>query len=284
MQLERHRAPRCRTSQRKLSHRPSRGQCYPCHVRVTILGTGTSHGVPVIGCGCGVCRSTDPRNQRSRASAVVQANGATLLLDTSTEMRLQALQNGIERVDAVLYTHFHADHVSGLDDLKAFNAVLGGTMPCYGNASTEASLRERYAYAFAGTPWIGAIPQISFEVVTQPFRLLGLDLTPVQLQHGKIESCGWRIGNVAYLTDTNGIPPQSYRLLRGLELMILDALRLRPHPTHFSVSEALAVIDDLKPRRALLTHLTHEVDHATVNAELPAGVALAYDGQVVHVS
>jgi phosphoribosyl 1,2-cyclic phosphate phosphodiesterase len=239
--------------------------------------------VPVIGCGCSVCRSIDRRNNRTRASAAVETNGATLLLDTSTEMRLQALQNGIERVDAVLYTHFHADHVSGLDDLKAFNAVLGGTMPCFGNASTEASLRERYAYAFAGTPWIGAIPQITFQVVAEPFELFGLQLTPVPLKHGRIESCGWRIGDMAYLTDTNGIPPESRRLLRGLQLMVLDALRLRPHPTHFSVAEALDVIAELKPKYALLTHLTHEVDHAILNPELPAGVELAYDGQVVEI-
>jgi phosphoribosyl 1,2-cyclic phosphate phosphodiesterase len=185
-------------------------------MRVTLLGTGTSHGVPVIGCGCLVCRSPDPRNKRTRASAAIQANGVTLLLDTATELRLQALRHGIERVDAVLYTHFHADHVSGLDDLKAFNAVLGGPMPCYGNASTEASLRERYGYAFAGTPWIGAIPHVTFEVATEPFDFGGLELIPVPLRHGRIMSCGWRVGDVAYLTDTNGIPPESARLLRDL--------------------------------------------------------------------
>ena len=166
-------------------------------MQLTLLGTGTSHGVPVIGCTCSVCRSTDPRNRRMRASAAIQANGATLLLDTATEMRLQVLRSGITRVDAVLYTHYHADHVSGLDDLKAFNAVLGGAVPCYGNAATERSLQERYGYAFAGTPWIGAIPHLSFKVAAEPFELFGLDLTPVPLQHGRIRSCGWRIGESA---------------------------------------------------------------------------------------
>ena len=251
-------------------------------MRVTLLGTGTSHGVPVIGCVCAVCRSTDARNKRTRTSAVIQANGVTLLLDTATELRLQVLRHGIERVDAVLYTHFHADHVSGLDDLKAFNAVLGGPIPCYGNASTEASLRERYAYAFAGTPWIGAIPHVTFQVVTEPFGFGGLELIPVPLRHGRITSCGWRIGDVAYLTDTNGIPPESAGLLHGLELMIIDALRFRPHPTHFSVAEALEAISEFQPGLALLTHLNHEVDHAA-NADLPAGVELAFDGQIVEL-
>jgi phosphoribosyl 1,2-cyclic phosphate phosphodiesterase len=250
-------------------------------MRVTMLGTGTSHGVPVIACDCPVCTSPDPRNRRTRASAVVQSNGATLLLDTATELRLQVLREGIRRVDAVLYTHYHADHVSGIDDLKAFNAVLGGPLPCYGNASTEASLRERYAFAFAGTPWIGAIPHLTFEVASEPFDVFGLRLTPVPLIHGRIMACGWRVNDFAYLTDTNGIPLASRALLQGLELMVVDALRHRPHPTHFSIAEALAVIAELRPQRALLTHVNHDVDHAAVNAALPSNVEVAYDGQSI---
>ena len=252
-------------------------------MRLIMLGTGTSHGIPVIACRCRVCRSDDPRDKRTRASAAIQADGVTLLLDTATEMRLQVLRSGIERVDAVLYTHFHADHVSGLDDLKAFNAVLGGPMPCFGNASTEAALRARYDFAFAGTPWIGAIPHVTFDVVEEPFELLGLTLIPVPINHGRIMACGWRIGDIAYLTDTNGIPPRSMPLLEGLELMVIDALRYRPHPTHLSIAEALEVIATLRPRRALLTHLNHDVEHATLAAELPDGVEVAYDGQVVDV-
>jgi phosphoribosyl 1,2-cyclic phosphate phosphodiesterase len=248
-----------------------------------MLGTGTSHGVPMIGCGCAVCRSDDPRNRRTRASAAIQANGVTLLLDTATEMRIQVLREGIDRVDAVLYTHFHADHVSGLDDVKAFNAVLGGPMPCFGNASTERSLRERYRFAFEPVPLIGAIPQLRYQVVDEPFRVFGLDLLPVPIQHGGIVACGWRVGDVAYLTDTNGIPASSKPLLQGLELMIIDALRYRPHPTHFSVGEALEAIAELRPRRALLTHVNHDLDQATLDAELPDGVRLAYDGLVVEL-
>lgn len=249
-----------------------------------MLGTGTSHGVPVIGCSCAVCRSDDPRNQRTRASAAIQLDTATLLLDTATEMRLQVLRSGIRRVDAVLYTHFHADHVSGLDDLKAFNALLGGPIPCFGNALTEASLRERYRFAFEGTPWIGSIPHITFQVVEEPFELFGARVTPIRLRHGRIESCGWRVEDVAYLTDTNGIPAESWRLLRGLRLLVIDALRFRPHPTHFTIGEALAVIGELRPEHALLTHVSHDVDHARVNAALPDGVEVAYDGQVIELA
>ncbi len=246
-------------------------------MRLTLLGTGTSHGVPVIGCSCAVCTSEDPRNQRTRSSAFVEVGGRSFLIDTATELRLQALRNGVRRVDAVLYTHEHADHVNGLDDLKAFNAVLGGPVPCYGNRSTADALGERFDYAFAGTPWVGFIPHLTFTVVERPFEALGIPITPVELRHGRIVSTGWRIGRFAYLTDTNGIPPASLALLGGLDVMVVDGLRPRPHPTHFSIPEAVAVARELRPRRTLLTHLTHEVEHATVSETLPPGVELAYD-------
>jgi phosphoribosyl 1,2-cyclic phosphate phosphodiesterase len=250
-------------------------------MRVILLGTGTSHGVPVIGCNCPVCTSPDPRNRRTRSSCAVQLNGATILLDTATEMRLQALANGISRVDTILYTHYHADHVSGIDDVKVFNAVLRGPMPCYGNASTYESFKQRYDFALAGTPWIGAIPHLAYTVVDEPFELFGAPVTPAVLKHGRIESHGWRIGNMAYLTDTNGIPPASMELLRGLDLMIVDGLRFKPHPTHFSIGEAIAVIQELKPRKALLTHLTHDVEFVSTTANLPPDIGLAYDGLVI---
>ena len=246
-------------------------------MRVTLLGTGASHGIPVIGCGCSVCTSNDPRNQRTRASALVEVGGRSFLIDTPPELRVQATRHGVRRVDAILYTHYHADHVNGIDDVKAFNAVLGGPVPCYGNRSTADALGERFDYAFAGTPWVGFIPHLTFTVVERPFEALGIPITPVELQHGRIVSTGWRIGGFAYLTDTNGIPPASLALLGGLDVMVVDGLRPRPHPTHFSISEAVAVARELEPRRALLTHLTHEVDHAAVSETLPPGVELAYD-------
>ncbi|MFN0070833.1 MAG: MBL fold metallo-hydrolase [Chloroflexota bacterium] len=248
-------------------------------MRFTVLGTGTSHGVPMIGCECSVCTSADQRNRRMRCSAFIEVNGVHLLIDTSTELRLQALASGIKRVDAILFTHYHADHVSGLDDVKVFNAVAGGPIACYGDVDTASALQERYAYALAGTRWIGAIPHIEYNVVDdEPFSVAGVTVMPVPLEHGRIRSTGYRVGNAAYLTDCNGISERSRELLRGLDVLVLDGLRERPHPTHFCIAEAVEVIADLKPRRAYLTHLTHEVDHATLNAQLPHGVELAYDG------
>jgi phosphoribosyl 1,2-cyclic phosphate phosphodiesterase len=252
-------------------------------MRLTILGSGSSHGTPVIGCTCETCTSDDPRNHRYRASALVEVGDRAFLIDTGPEMRLQALRADLRRIDAVLYTHFHADHVHGIDDLKAFNAALGGSLPCFGNAQTEAVLRERFDYAFAGTPWVGLIPDLTFHVVDETFDLFGVPVTPVDIQHGRIRSCGWRIGGLAYLTDANSIPPTSMDRLHGLDLMVIDGLRPRPHPTHFSIDEAIAVSRDLRPRQTLLTHMNHNVEYTRESADLPPGVALAYDGLVVEL-
>ena len=177
-------------------------------MRVVILGTATSYGVPVIGCRCATCTSQDPRNKRTRASAYVETDeGVHLLIDSGPEMRLQMLREGLSQVDAVLYTHLHADHTAGIDDLKAFNARLGGVLPCFGDAATGAALRERFAYAFAGTPWIGLIPHIGFTAVdAAPFFVGGTCIQPIPMRHGAIRSTGYRIGKFAYLTDTSGIP------------------------------------------------------------------------------
>lgn len=247
-------------------------------MRLTILGAGASHGTPVIGCDCETCTSPDPRNHRTRASALVEIGERAFLIDTGPELRIQALRERLKRIDAVLYTHYHADHVHGIDDLKAFNAALGGPLPCYGNEETNENLRERFSYAFVGTPWVGLIPHLVFTTVESTFELLGVPLTPIELQHGRIRSCGWRIGGLAYLTDASAIPPHSMRQLRGLDLLVLDALRERPHPTHFSISEALGVISELEPRQALLTHMNHDVEYHRVSAMLPEHVALAHDG------
>ncbi len=250
-------------------------------MRLTILGSGSSHGSPVIGCTCDTCISDDPRNHRMRSSALIEVGERAFLIDTGPEVRIQAVRAGIRRVDAVLYTHFHADHAHGIDDLKAFNAALGGPLPCYGNAQTDTVLRQRFDYAFAGTPWVGLIPHLTFEVVDEPFELLGIPITPIDLQHGRIRSCGWRIGGLAYLTDANAIPPTSLARLHDLDLMVIDGLRPRPHPTHFSIDEAVAVAQEIRPRRTLLTHMNHNVEYNEVSAMLPEGVGLAYDGLIV---
>lgn len=250
-------------------------------MRVVFLGTATSYGVPQVGCRCGTCTSRDPRNFRTRASVYVETGeGVRLLLDVGPEMRLQALREGIDRVDAVLFTHYHADHTSGIDDLKAFNASLQGPLPCFGDADTERSLRTRFPWAFEGTPWIGLIPHITYTVVdAEPFCAGGSSMVvPIPMRHGRIRATGYRVEDFAYLTDTSGLPSSSIAQLHGLDTMVIDSFRWEPHPTHLSVREALDVISQTRPRRAFLTHVGHSLEHTATNARLPANVEVAYDG------
>ena len=250
-------------------------------MRVLFLGTSTSYGVPVIGCRCPTCISQDPRNRRTRASVYIETDeGVRLLIDSGPEVRLQALREGVTRIDVVLYTHFHADHTAGIDDLKAFNAALGGVLPCFGDAPTGASLRERFAYAFTGTPWIGLIPHINYTVVDKtPFYVCGKTcIQPIPMRHGSIRATGYRIGNFAYLTDTSGVPESSRALLHDLDAVAIDALRWEPHPTHLSVPEALGLIAELQPRHAYLTHVSHSLEQEATNRRIAPNVEVAYDG------
>jgi phosphoribosyl 1,2-cyclic phosphate phosphodiesterase len=249
-------------------------------MRVRFLGTSTSYGVPVIGCRCATCTSSNLKNKRTRASVYVESDeGARLLIDSGPEVRLQALREGVTHVDAVLYTHMHADHTAGIDDLKAFNAALGGMLPCYGDAGTGASLRERFNYAFAGTPWIGLIPHITFTAVDcEPFYVGKTCIQPVPMRHGSIRSTGYRIGKFAYLTDTSGVPTASRALLMGCEAIVVDALRWEPHPTHLSVPEALELLAELGPTHGYLTHVGHTLEHEATNARIGPHVEVAYDG------
>lgn len=254
--------------------------------RVTFLGTGTSHGVPMIGCQCAVCRSTDPRDARLRPSIYLEVPGrAHLLVDTGTDLRQQALRHGIRRVDAVLITHSHADHVMGLDEVRRFNAIQGGTaIPFYANAIAWETLRRSFFYVFDGEPRQGGgIPLVRPHVVDGPFVAAGVRVVPVPIFHGRLPILGFRIGRFAYLTDTNRIPDESWPLLDGVDTLVLDALRDKPHPTHFTIDEALAVVDRLRPRQTYFTHMGHELAHVATNARLPRGVELAYDGLVIDV-
>jgi phosphoribosyl 1,2-cyclic phosphate phosphodiesterase len=194
-------------------------------------------------------------------------------------MRLQLLREGLTQVDAVLYTHLHADHTAGIDDLKAFNARLGGMLPCFGDAGTGASLKERFAYAFAGTPWIGLIPHIGFTAVdAAPFFVGDTCIQPIPMRHGAIRSTGYRIGNFAYLTDTSAVPASSVALLQGVDVLVVDALRWESHPTHFSVPEALALIEEVAPTQAFLTHVGHTLEHQATNERIGPRTQVAYDG------
>ena len=252
------------------------------HGQMVLLGTGTSVGVPMIGCGCEVCRSNNPRNQRTRCSAILGLPGGNLLIDTSPDIRHQLLREAIGIVHAVLYTHEHADHVFGLDDLRIMQFYLGGPVPLVCEERVEARIRKSYDYAFQSPDDLhrGAVPQLAFRRIgLEPFDVLGARITPVRLKHGKrFEVLGFRIGNVAYCTDVNEIPPESMERLAGLDVLVLDALRPRGHATHFSLEEAIDVARELAPRRTFFTHMSHELEHEATNAALPPGMALAYDG------
>jgi phosphoribosyl 1,2-cyclic phosphate phosphodiesterase len=250
--------------------------------QMVLLGTGTSVGVPAIGCGCDVCRSSDPHNRRTRCSAILGLPGGNLLIDTSPDVRHQLLREEIGIVHAVLYTHEHADHVFGLDDLRLMQFYLGGPVPLYCEPPVEERIRKSYDYAFkrASDLHSGAVPQLVFHRIgLDPFDVLGARITPLRLKHGKrFDVLGFRVGNVAYCTDVNAIPPESMDRLTGLDVLVLDALRPRGHATHFSLEEAIKIAHTLAPRQTYFTHMSHELEHEATNAALPLGMALAHDG------
>ena len=246
---------------------------------VTILGSGTSTGVPVVGCRCPVCTSSDPRNRRTRCSVLLQWEGRTVLIDTATDLRQQALREEVSVIDAVLFTHTHADHVNGIDDLRPFNFAAGEPIPIYAAAAALESLRRSFGYIFCESDDETAYrPRLRPQPVTGPFELFGRTVVPVPLAHGHGESLGYRVGPFAYLTDCSAIPAASEALLQGLEVLVIDALRYRPHPTHLNINKATAAAGRLGARRTFLTHLSHDVDHMRLAAELPAGNEVAYDG------
>jgi len=265
-------------------------------MRVTVLGSGTSHGVPAIGCDCAVCTSTDPRDRRTRPSILIEtapaANGGAsytrdvraILVDTSTDLRAQALALNVRRVDSILFTHTHADHVFGLDDVRRFNQMQKAPIPCYADPHTADNLRRIFSYIFQQPAQRGGgLPQISLFHIAGPFSLGDLEIVPVRVLHGRLPVLGFRIGTFAYLTDCNHIPDESWPLLAGVRTLILDALRHRPHSTHFSVSEAVEVVARIGADRAYFTHICHDLPHAETCAQLPAGVELAYDGLVIDI-
>lgn len=268
------------------------------NLKVTVLGSGTSHGVPSIGCDCPVCRSTDPRDRRTRPSIHIELQAGapqpplaravrSILVDTSTDLRAQALANDIRRVDAVLFTHGHADHVLGLDEMRRYNQMQRAPIGCYTNAGTVADLRRMFSYIFAPSgQWGGGIPQLRLFSIAGAFTMGGAEIVPIPLFHGGLPVLGFRVGPFAYLTDCNRIPEESWPLLTdggGVRVLVLDALRERAHPTHFNVSQALDVVSRMKPERAYFTHICHDLPHAATCARLPEGVQLAYDGLVLEI-
>ncbi|PDV97007.1 MBL fold metallo-hydrolase [Candidatus Chloroploca asiatica] len=246
------------------------------------LGTGTSMGVPVIGCKCAVCTSSDPRNRRLRTAALLSTGTETILIDAGPDFREQALIADLCQLDAVLITHSHFDHTAGIDDLRPL-CWSGRAIPLYGSPQTLGDVRARFAYAFTDTSAGSTRPSLDLRPVVEPFTVGSLTIQPFDVLHGSWTITGYRVGRLGYITDASALSPTAWTLLRDLDVLVLNALRYEPHPTHYSVAQALEVVAALQPRRAFFVHMNHNIDHALASLDLPEGVAFAYDGLEVQV-
>jgi phosphoribosyl 1,2-cyclic phosphate phosphodiesterase len=252
-------------------------------VQVTVLGSGTSMGVPSLGCHCAVCESNDPHDKRTRPSIWLSYAGRSVVIDTTPDFRFQAIRAHIDRLDAVVFTHGHADHIMGLDDIRPYNLKQKSLVPIYASDDTLAVLKRQFAYIFEEGQPGSTLPLIELREIDGPFDLFGLRIIPIPAMHGIQPVLGFRFGNFAYVTDFSTVPENSKALLRGLDDFILDALRYVPHPTHSNVEQSLALVADLKPKRAWFTHICHDLGHEQANALLPENIRLAYDGLEIEV-
>jgi phosphoribosyl 1,2-cyclic phosphate phosphodiesterase len=255
----------------------------PPPLKITVLGSGTSVGVPMIGCECKVCTSQDPRDNRLRPSIAIACGGHNVLVDTTPDFRTQALRARLKRLDAVLFTHAHADHIMGLDDIRPFNFRQKDPIPVFAAPGTMASIQRSFPYVFDGALRHTNIPQLDPRTIDAPFELFGLEFIPVPVLHGEQTILGFRFGAAAYLTDHSCIPESSMELLQGLDVIFLDALRYKPHPTHSTVDQSIRTVDKLAPRRAFFTHICHDLGHQRAESLLPPHIRLAYDGLEVEV-
>ncbi len=255
-------------------------------MKILFMGTGTSTGVPTLCCPCDVCKSSDTKNKRLRSSILIRNEEYHLLIDTSSDLRQQCLANNIQKLDAVLYTHHHADHVNGIDDLRCFNYFNKTSTPIYASTSTLNQLRSNFSYIFSnGKAEGGGVTQVDpIEIDGTPLELGGLRVTPLDVEHGSMTIKSFRVQDAAYLTDCSGIPEKTKEALQDLDVLIINALGFKAHPTHFCLSQSLEAIEELKPKRAYLTHINHQFDHDTVNASLPENVELAYDGLEINLA
>ncbi len=246
-------------------------------MKLTILGSGTSTGVPMVGCRCAVCSSDDPKDKRTRASVLVENDGRYILVDTSTDLRAQALRESIPGIDAVLFTHAHADHIHGIDDLRGFHFLSKRVIPCYASKETLAEIDSKFSYIFTGKSHYGYHQLLEPHAVDTSFELFGICVTPIPLLHGGMQATGFRFGNFAYLTDCSSIPDDSMALLGNLDILVIDALRHTPHPHHFNIEGAVEVSGVIGAKQTFFTHLTHEIPQSE-ESTLPATVFFAYDG------
>lgn len=250
-------------------------------MKIQFLGTGTSHGVPMIGCTCAVCASENPYNKRLRTSVIVEVKEKKILIDTSIDLRQQALLHRIHHVDAVLFTHHHVDHIFGLDETRSFNRLQKKRLPCYAGAYTIEQMKKVFSYIFEYPDIPGGIPMIDFIQVDKPFTIEDVQIIPITVMHGKLPIYAYRIGDFIYATDCSGIPEASWDYFHNAEVLVLDCLRYRPHPTHFNVEQAVEAARKIGAKQTYFTHISHELDHDTVNATLPENIKLAYDGMIV---
>lgn len=254
-------------------------------MKIIVLGVGSSGGTPQIGCTCATCTSSDPKNKRTRSSSIViLESGEHILIDTGPDLRQQALRENIGRIDAVLYTHPHADHLNGIDDLRAFCASAKRQIPVYANAPTLQNITSRFGYAFQPPQGHWDLPTLTAHEAHQPFNLFGCPITPIPLQHGRASILGWRIGNFAYLTDISTIPDTSMDLLVELDVLLLDCLRIRPHHTHINLEQSLAYAKKIRAKKTYLIHMTHELEYHTMTSQLPDGIFAGYDGLRINLA
>lgn len=251
-------------------------------MQLTILGAGSSAGTPVIGCTCDTCQSLDTRNQRSRCSSVIQlADGQVILIDTSPDLRQQALRQGLKRVDAVLYTHTHADHLHGIDDLRSFCQLSRRQIPLYSYPEAVSHIQEKFGYTLREPAHFWDLPVLAVHAVEHAFEVCGVQVTPIPIMHGRIRIYAYRIGNVVYMTDVSDIPEASYALLQGVEVLLIDCLRHQAHPTHVNLEQSFALIERIGAPRNILIHMTHELEYHALTAVCPAHIEVGFDGMQV---